>query len=550
MSRQPIEKHNNQLFSELSEEDKIFAREMQSHEKMGREDPVYFAEYHLGLTLHDGQKEYLRYSDPFWLSLNPEKVIEYNKTHKNQILTGHKNLLNPSNRWGKTVVLAIKHLRYNYYKLGIEAAPAAWEAQRYQTLGLSPHSSQIDACFNYIIDILHSRFLGVPYGADGRPDPDLPKRRNDCKIDFYLSHNNQKRLILFKGNASFYGAPTGEDAAASIAGKPFGYISYDEVVLSHHLKEELFGRIFSRTMDWNAPVDLVSTADDQAKSQQYFYHLVRNADKGENEWYVKHGILDDNTFIPVKQREDSKAKLLAEDPLRYRQVVKGEFIPSSTKSFDITTIENIWSKDIPEPLRKEIPNPIDSRHVYVISVDWGFADTGDPTIIGTFDSSVFPYQLVYHLKIQGGNPMSCLGTLRVLWQHFNMPDVIMDTNSMGGVMIKKMLKEMGVRTYDFTSHNGEKEDGIFKLKLLLSKDRQPVLEGNEIIEKNPNYGGIRSYYISEMEDELASYELEDKQLKQDYVMMLMMFAWFQDKKNRTMEGTKTYVIANKAIRQL
>ena len=550
MSRKPQTKHNSQLFSELSDDEKSFVREFAVHEKMGREDPVYFAEYHLGLTLHDGQKEFLRFSDPTWIALHPAEVAEYNRTHKNQIMTGHKNLLNPSNRWGKTVVLAVKHIRYNYYKIGIDAAPSEWEAQRYQTLGLSPHSSQLDACFNYILDILHSRFLGVPYGPNGKPDPDLPARRNDCKIDFYLSHNSQKRQITFKSNSTFYAAPTGEDAASSIAGKPFGYISYDEVVLSHHLREELFGRIFSRTMDWNAPVDLVSTADDQAKSQQYYFHLVRNADKGENEWYAKHGILDDNTFIEVKKREDSKAKLLAEDPLRYRQVVLGEFIPSSTKSFDITTIENMWSKQIPDPIRKDIPNPTDSRHIYVGSVDWGFADTGDPTIMGFFDTSVEPYQLIYCLKIQGGNPMSCLGTLRFLWQHYGLCDIIMDTNSMGGVMIKKMLKEMGIRTYDFSSHNGEKEDGIFKLKLLLSKGRQPALENNQIIEKNPNYGGLRSYYISDMEDELASYELEDKKLKQDYVMMLMMFAWFMDKRTKSLEGTKTFVIANRTVRQI
>ena len=542
----PYSLQNKKTFKRLNEEEKEFTRNINYHETLGRADPVYFAERHLGLTLHQGQKNYLRFSDPLWILAHPKEVAEFNATHKNRVGTGHKNILNPSNRWGKTVVIAVKHIRSNYYKLGINGTTPVWLATRYQTLGISPHSSQIDAVYNYIIDILQGRFPIIPYSEDGSVNPHSPKRPNKCNIDFYLSNNKSKRMVEFKDHTYFYGASTGEDQGGSLAGKPYGYISYDECVLSHHLRDELFGRIFSRTMDWNAPIDLVSTADVDAPSQQFFYHLVRNADKGENEWYIQHGVLDDNIFLDENAREGAKKKLLEEDPQRYLQVVEGKFISSGTKAFDGASIDNIWTTDVPAPLRKDLPNPINASHEYILSVDWGFADTGDPTIIVAFDISTYPYELVYHLAVQGGNPTICLGTLQALSHHFNSPDIIMDTNALGGVIIKKMLKDIGIKVYDFTSHGGEKADAMFRLKILLLDNRQEVLENGNIVEKNPNYGGLRSYYIPKMEDQLSAYELEDKRLEQDYVIVLMQFAWYTHKRSKIKE-TKTYTIGKRNV---
>ena len=123
----------------------------------------------------------------------------------------------------------------------------------------------------------------------------------------------------------------------------------------------------------------------------------------------------------------------------------------------------------------------------------------------------------------------------------------MDTEALGGVIIKKMLKDIGVKTYDFTSHGGEKADALFQLQLLLQEGRRPVLKEREVVEENPNYGSIKSYYIPDMEDELASYELEDKKLTQDYVVALMMFSWFINKRTRVIEPATFVVGRNKVF---
>jgi len=523
------------FYRALSEQDKKIVQDGWYVEQQGRQDPVFFAEYHLGIRLHQGQKQYLRETDPIWCVLN------------NFPLT-RKNLLAPANRWGKTVALAIKHLRFNYYKIGLEGSDTSIENTRYFTLDISPHSNQVEVCFYYILDILHNRFPTYPLDAS---DEDIikglvGKKSNDCKIDFYVSHNVNRHQIDFKNNSSFFGASTGEDSGSSLAGRTFGLITYDECVFSHHLKDELFGRIFSRSLDLNAPIDLISTFDTEAKSQQFFYHLVRGALKKENEWYIKLGILDDNLFIPRKVREEAKEKLLVEDTNKYRQVILGEAVPSTKKAFDFRTVEQIWDSNLVWT-RNDLPPGNDPAKKFLISVDWGGSDAGDPTVMLVIDFSGFPYVMVHHEEMKGGSPTNHFATLKLLQYHFNNAFIIMDTQALGGVIIKKLLSEMGVKTYDFQAHLGNKGDAIIQAKILLGKNRKVERKGEKIIELNPNFGGFRSYYLPKFEEELANYEIEDKHLEQDYVVCFYQAAWWLEKKRRIADP-QTYTLDGRSVK--
>src|SRR3990167_9037512 len=81
----------------------------------GREDPVYFAENFLGMELYPEQKVWLR---------NSTKPI---------------NILDPGNRWGKSCVIAIKHIWFHFYqKTG--AGLNRDEMGQYMTCNLAPHS--------------------------------------------------------------------------------------------------------------------------------------------------------------------------------------------------------------------------------------------------------------------------------------------------------------------------------------------------------------------------------------------------------------------------
>jgi len=183
-------------------------REFLAHVKAGRKDPVYFAENLLDIKLHDGQKLWL------WMTTftQLDKAYELGLTLKdeNRKLWGSreefeklilraegfkKNILVPSNRWGKTLITSVKHLWYNFYKIGTRGDPQQKAQIRCGTLNLSPHSNQCQAAYEFILDILFSRFVYTVAGQSFK---------NQCKIEnFYVSDNIQRRMIFFK-NGTFY----------------------------------------------------------------------------------------------------------------------------------------------------------------------------------------------------------------------------------------------------------------------------------------------------------------------------------------------------------
>ena len=496
----------------LSVEEQQKIRKMKVALEMGYNDPVFFNDYFLGIPTHPGQQDYLRNSDPIW---NPESKM--------------KNLLVPCNRWGKTVLLATKHIRFCFYKLLMprdDMTVHSMSSVRYRTLDLSPHSNQVRACFNYIYDMLNNRFI-IASGTK--------RTTNKCKIRaLFKSKNESKLSISFSNNSSFHGASTGEDQAASLAGAQFGLITYDECVFSHHLREELPGRIMSRTVDMNAPIDLVATFDRDAHGQQYFFGLAKKALAGKNDWYIKTRKYNDNKCRPVETKEAAKAKIMAEDFNLYRQVFLGEAIPSSVKLFEPEVVDNIFSDGL-EPERPRV------GHDYLISVDWGGSEQGDPTIMIVIDYSETPFRIVHHEEIKGGSPHVNFALLRTLKFDYNDANIIMDTNSLGGVIIKKILNDMKVKTYDFDAHGGEKGEALTQLRLMLTRDRRPEIIDGKLVEHNKYFGMLRSYYIGDLEDQLGMYQIEDKKIEQDYVASLWMGAWWLMKKNRQ-KPAQTYLL--------
>ena len=51
------------IYKKLPQSEQRLIQQLMVHERKGYNDPVYFVEYHLGLTLHEGQKRWLRESD-------------------------------------------------------------------------------------------------------------------------------------------------------------------------------------------------------------------------------------------------------------------------------------------------------------------------------------------------------------------------------------------------------------------------------------------------------------------------------------------------------
>ncbi len=525
---------------DLTKEERVIIE----HVKAGKEDPVYFAENLLGIELHDGQKLWL------WMTTGTQTDKAFDigiKMHDEsrklwstraefdalleKLPVRMKNILVPSNRWGKTLVTSVKHLWINFYKIGVRGSVENKKSTRCGTLNLSPHSNQCQAGYEYVLDILFSKFT---YTIDGE------SKVNKCLIpEFYISSNEQKRTIMFK-NGTFYKAiPTGEDQASSLAGNPYLYISYDECAQSLHLKAELPAKIMSRLIDFGGPLDLVSTPEVDKPSHQYFFHVSKLGLKGDDGWFTLIGRLTDNVFLGKAQVEQVIGSIRSTDPVKYRQVVHGEFVTTGKKMFDQILVERLWDELVPK-----IP---EYEHKYLLWADWGFSDTGDPTVFYVIDYTPRrgpnnteiknEYRIVFREAIRGGSPFVVLSRFRMLQREWNGAKAGHDASSMGGVMIRKMLIEMGMSdVFDFSA-SGDKEDMLFCLIVVMSSGRKNIMDTEgKVKELNPDFGRLRSYYIAELEEQMGNYQynpdkgVTDKRIEQDDVMCLGMAIWYLERK--------------------
>lgn len=514
--------------------------------KQGKHDPVYFAKAILGVELHPKQMVWL------WVTTKTQthnaaalgihlKLWDYNKFKELQKANPQmlKNILIPSNRWGKTLITAVKHLWFNYYKVGVQGTVDHIKKTRCGTLNLSPHSNQAQACYEYILDILFSKFTFQV------PDPDTPGRMlsrvNECKIgDFYISDSKQRRTITFKNGTVFKAVPTGEDQASSLAGMRFLYISYDECAQSIHLKEELPAKIMSRLIDFGGPMDLISTPEVDKPSHQYFHHIAKLGLEFKNGWFTLLGNLLDNTFLAPTERDQVAEAIRQTDPAKYRQVVYGEFVTTGKKMFDSLVIERIWDED-----RQRYPEP---GKDYLLWADWGFADTGDPTVFYVLDytpqrqidgtMAKNRYRIAYRESIRGGDPFTVLARFRMLIQEWGAKRYGHDSGNMGGIIVKKMLKSMGLNDLIDFSATGDKGDMLFCLIVTLTDERKVTYDSEgKPTDHNPHFGRLRSYYIPELEEQLGNYQynpdkgVSDKRIEQDDVMCLGMAVWWLERKH-------------------
>jgi len=511
----------------------------------GRTDPVFFGEYFLGVHFHPAQKVWLwlttrnKIEDAYDLAMAYDiKLPPLEEVKAHNFL---KNILSPSNRFGKTFVTSIKHIWYNFYKIGVTGPPEFIADLRYPTLNISPHSLQVNAAYRYVVDIFDDKFI---YEWEGK------KVRNRCRIkSFLVDHKEVKRELIFDNGSYIKGVPTGEDQASSLAGTQFFYISYDEAPQSMHLQEELPAKIQSRLIDSGGPLDIIGTPEVDKPSHAYYQRIAKYGLKMKDGFFTLQGKISDNTFIGDKEKNSVLESIRQTDPEKYLQVAFGQFITSGSKLFDTACIDNIWNSNL------RFLTSGESGHDYIIHVDWGFSDTGDPTVIGIIDytnirlameGKYLPqfhgklYRTVYHERIMGGSPYVVLAKVRLLQQDFNDAQLIHDSSSMGGVMIKKMLREMKTQhLHDFFTSNGSKDELLFLLVRAITFAREPKAgKEGEILELNPLYGKLESPVIAKLEEQMGMYRVEDTKLEQDEVMSLGLGIWWLEKK---FAGQKTKI---------
>lgn len=441
----------------------------------GKSDPIVFAKEILGVDLTVAQQAWF----------------------KEVIKPGRKRcILIPSNQFGKTFCTAILHIWHAFYKPRLRGTAEQRRRAPYPTLNISPVSHQMKAMYNYIIQIMQSDVLWT--------DPETGETKtNQCKIPWFMKKFviNPMPVIYWENGSVFYGRSVHDDKGKGLAGGQYAYISYDECVLSHHLKDELAGNIISRLIKYNGDLHLIGTPNSESPSNQYYMHIAKKGLQEKAGWYAMRGKLDDNTFFTEKDREEIKKNLMETNPEQYRQVVYGDFVEAGAGYFSPNQVEGLFREGL--KYAQAYPD-----HRYILSCDWAITKN-DYSVFIVVDYTKKPFRVVHITRFQGNEftPDEQYSIARKLQMDYNA-DVIVDSTGMGGAIVDLALSDIVTYSFNFGGNAGRKQEMLLALKEQLSR------------------GDLQCPFESQLAEELGTYKEDDKKLTQDMVMALGMAAWY------------------------
>lgn len=456
------------------------------------------------MPLHDGQKRYLQETT----------------RRKARI-----NLLTCANRWGKSSLISCLHIWYLFYKFGIpepidDRSQDAWEGTEYRTANIAPHSALTEPVFKAIHSIMTSNFLFTDSKGT---------RTNECLIGwFYLPEktlNTPPYKQFFDNNSYIEHRSLGSDQGDSLQGKPYGLVSYDEGFRSNHLQNEVDDAILPRLADWQAPLHILSTPNQNSRSSLYAYHMYQDGLIGNNSTYSQEGSLRQNTFFNKEQIE-AQYDLFKDNPMA-RQVLNGEFIFGGDTIFPVDDIEAARDKDLNDGVRYQ------DGHRYVMGIDTAIGR--DEIVYTVIDITTEPWAVVWIEAVRGNSrsPQMHLNALCNLVDNYldeRNFSILLETWNGESVRfyhdlppyIKAITRTYGAWQPDKRSSDNnnpiqnktkliKKADLLVVLKKALADRKLKLPSGN-----------------TELFEQLQIYREDDKGLPTDRVISLALATWLAD----------------------
>lgn len=373
----------------------------------GRNDPEFFIETMLGMTLHKGQKKFLK------------AFLKAQRNGDSPLI--RRFLLSCANRWGKTAMIACIQLWYLFYKFGIKAQTQEdWFDIEYRTANIAPFSSLTEPVFMAMKAILTSSY---PI----RDQKTGITRTNKCRISaFYLEDktiNNPPYKLYFANNSYIEHLSLMGGKGDNLQGKPYGLITYDEASRSDHLQMELDNSILGRLLDWKAPLCLIGTPDQDSNSLLYFHDLYEEGLHGLNASYTQEGSIYENEFM-TKDLIAEQERLLEHNPLR-DQMLHGKFIFGTKTIFPGQDILDAEDESLNDGVRYE------EGHKYTIGIDTAIGS--DEMVYQVLDRTTKPYRKVFTEAVKGSerSPQMHLNYLCNLFDSYydgtSNVDMIMET---------------------------------------------------------------------------------------------------------------------------
>jgi hypothetical protein len=471
-------------------------------------DPIAFSEVILGITLHDGQKEWIR---------NSTKRI---------------NILRPGNRYGKTFVAAIKHIWHAMCKPRLDGkvlTNAEWLRIEYQTLNFGPTYEMGRAALQTARDIVQGNVL-LP---SGQTNNSLLK---DWAIIEDKCDASQLPSMTFITGAKILGRSYSEMGMA-FKTKGLAYVAGDECADIDELWTFVNNTLLPRVVSFNGTIDLVGTPQPEGHDYMRMIEMAEEDMKLEEYktngmFYTQKGRMYENPYIPKAAIKDIER---IADPVMREQIINGEYVEIGDKYFGYERVQNAVDKEL-QTLEYGLPG-----RKYITSVDFAGGESAwaDYTVITTVDYTEEPYTVINFKRFKGGDipiPMQ----YRMVEETVKAFDskLIIDASALGGKNALAFLGHLNPISQEYgpTKSSTLKADMLATMKICFdggqsgTRKRERELVNGLWIDKVEPWGLIRIPNIMPLVLELQNYKVDDAKIRTDTVMSLSMAIYYIERR--------------------
>lgn len=441
-------------------------------------DPVFFANTLLPLKPHPGQVRWL--------------------TEANQNI----NVLVPGNRFGKSTVIAMRHIWMCMFKAGARpTGKQTWMTMPYETISAAHSADQAEIVFSMARKLLdHPAIKPFVKRIYSTPFP---------RIVFY--------------NGAVFHCRSAHDGGKYLDGHAYRFVSIDEAGYIDNLKDLMNGVIIMR-LAGGGMVDLIGTP----KGYGDLYWYAQRGMRGVTGYYTQRGSIFDNPHLPPEDIKRRDELLRHADPRLREQVIYGEFVSMEGMAFTKDQLDNLFVPDM------AVGVPYQPGHRYVQA--WDLGRRTDWTVGITLDRTVRPYPLVDFQRLNKVPWETIYQLIGEKAKEYHVHSPIIDATGPQGDVIEEELAKRGVFVEPVrVSTRAQKTDLINTLQSALDYGREQIGERMWLDEAGiehmvpdlqppgeGNWGLLRVPAIPQLVDEMGVYQLDDKDLTQDCVMALAM----------------------------
>lgn len=413
-------------------------------------DPVFFAREFLEIEPHPGQACWLRNSN------RPE------------------NLLHTGNRWGKSLVQAVKILHRCLFKIRDLRYD---KIQKYAAVNCSITQDQAGIIFDNLLRLIK-----------GRP---LLEILVNC-----VRYTPYPRLYF--GNGAVFSCRSTRNRGQYILGQDYDYCCFDEAAFEPEFDYVVNEVLMLRLADRAGMLDYVSTPN----GKNAFYRKSLELSKRPQKAYLQQGKSEENPYIS-REFLVSKRRTLPE--LKVRQNLEGDFVETGREYISEDYVQRAFG------MAKGLAKPLEG-HRYLSG--WDLARKFTYTVGVTLDVSLRPAQVVAFERFRGREWEEVFSAIRKRKKLYG-GRVLIDSTGVGDVVLSQ-LADIGAEGFNFGLRGGRaKSELLANLELLHQRGdlAYPYLEQED---------DDGSWWSNLNEFREASWE---EGISGDFIMALALAAW-------------------------